>query len=72
MGLLVKLEDGRKYFFPGSEPEDGMLLAKMALTDGELDHPNTGIEFGERSGDGGELWVSSKTVKASALTPTES
>jgi len=69
VGILVMLADGRKFFFPGSEPEDGMILARIALSDDELDHPITTIEFGVRTEN---EWVQSKLVKASALTPTES
>ena len=70
-GVLVKLENGRRYFFPGGEPELAMILAHAALADADLEHPNTAIEFGERSGDRGELWLSLKTLKASALVPVD-
>lgn len=68
-GVLVTGPDGRRYFFPGGEPELAMILAHDSLSPLVLDHPNTGIEFGVRNNN---EWVREKLLKASALVPPES
>lgn len=48
-GVRVSL-GGRQYWFPGSTVELATILARTALPESILNHPETVVEFGTRDG----------------------
>ena len=77
VGVLVIAADGRRFLFPGGASfENGrasyeipLSLARQVLINGELDHPETSIEFGEAIG---KEWVPIAIIKAPPKKETES
>lgn len=45
--LVTSPNGGKKFFFPGPDKEQALILARMALGD-KLKDPRAQIEFGER------------------------
>lgn len=58
---VVCVASGRTYFFPGGTADLAMVLARMNLFDGTLDHPRTEIAFGEKRGG---AWAELQVIKA--------
>lgn len=62
-GLVVRLMDGTRYFFPGGDQQQAETFAKQTLGE-RLTEPLTAIEWGSASG---SSWTCERVIKAPGI-----
>lgn len=66
-GVRVRFPNGVTHFYPGCSSQVALVLAKTALPEGALDHPDVGMEYGTRHESKGQaFFVTAEVLKVPA------